>query len=223
MTRTLSLLVFAFSLTSRPCAADRSRFHDGLYLRLAAGPTQLIDPVTVEAPGVEYDGNVTGFGFTFDVALGGSPSPGLVLGGGAFIHAVSRPEVDDMKATIAGAFDLNGDVEFDGMSFTLLGGVIDYYPDPSEGLHLNAALGIALLSMGEGTVRNVAIDPFFQDHGAAGFGALVGVGYEWWVSNTFSLGAMARIAYGAPAGDEDDVEWQHHVWAPAVLFTATMN
>lgn len=129
-----------------------------------------------------------------------------------------------MDATIGGVVDFNGDVEFEGMSFVLVAPFIDYYPSPSQGLHLTGALGLGLLAVGDGTLEGSTYVPF-QDHGSAGLSGMVGVGYELWIANQWSLGALARVTYAAPAGEDDDdeTEWQHHLWLPALLLTATLH
>jgi hypothetical protein len=225
MIRTLiSLSSVALCLSATTGAlAEQAETHDGLYLRLAGGLTHAIDPAEVDAPGFRAEGTLSGTGVTFDIALGGSPMPGLVLGGAAFLHHVPELEADDMEGTVGGVFDLEGDVTFDGQTFTLLAPFVDYYPNPREGFHLLGAVGFGVLSMEEGTPDN-ANSALFQDHGATGPAGLVGVGYEWWLADRWSLGVLGRVTYAAPSGDDDDqTEWQHHLWLPALLCTVTFH
>ena len=187
------------------------------------GLTLAIDPAEVDAPGVQFTGTPTGTGFAFDLAVGGATQNHSWAEGAAFVHYVPSPDADDMQATIGGYFDLNGDVGFDGLSFALLGPFIDYYPNPRQGLHLLGSIGLGILAMGDGTLRNSTYVPF-QDHAGAGVGVLAGLGYEWRVDDKWSLGALARVTYAAPSGEDDDnAAWQHHLWLPALLVTVTMN
>jgi hypothetical protein len=222
--RQLALLALsAVTLAPTLASAEQPRTHDGFYLRLAGGFAIAIDPAEAEWPGVNVEGTLGGTGVAWDIAAGGTPTPGLVLGGGIFGAHVPSPEADDMEATVVIVGDINGDVEFDGMTFALLAPFIDYYPSPREGLHLTAAVGLGLLSVGDGTWEGTTYEPF-QDHGSAGVGALVGVGYEFWLADRWSLGALARVTYAAPAGDDDDqTDWQHHLWLPAGLLTVTWH
>jgi hypothetical protein len=216
------LLNLALLLAARPSEAASER-HDGLYLRLAGGFAGAVDPARVERPGLEVEGTLSGTGIAWDAAVGGTLGSGLVLGGGLFGAAVASPEADDMEATLGGLVDFNGDVEFDGMSFVLVAPFVDYYPSPTEGLHFTGALGLGVLTVGDGTLEGLTYVPF-QDHGSAGLGGMVGVGYELWVANQWSLGALAHVTYAAPAGEDDDqTEWQHHLWVPAVLLSATFH
>ncbi len=203
--------------------AERPRTHDGWFLRAAGGVSMAFDPAAVTAPGVRVEGTPSGTGAAFDLLVGGSPMPGLILGGGGFLTYVPNPRADNMKATVGGFLNLDGDVKFDGATVALLAPFVDYYPDAHGGLHFTAAIGVALLSMGDGTLVNSTYQPF-RNHGAVGAGASGGVGYEWWVGDRWSVGVLGRLAYAAPSGDDNDqTEWQHHLWLPALLITATMN
>ena len=216
----LPLLV---GLTPQSAAADQPKQHDGFYLRLAGGFTSMVDPAQVDAPNVEVDGTVTGNGVALDVALGGTPAAGLVIGGGIFAAHLPSPKADDMDASVAGLFDFNGDVEFDSFNFALLAPFVDYYPSPRSGLHVTGAIGLGWIGGGDGTLQNSSYVPF-QDHAGVGPGFLAGVGYDWWLADQWSLGVAARVTYAAPAGDDDDdTEWQHHLWLPAVLATLTWH
>lgn len=217
----LALACLSCSLLSRRADAEQPNTHDGLFLRFAGGFGLAADPAKVESPGVDVTGTLSGNGFAWDLAVGGTPSPGLVLGGGLFGAHIPGPVADDMKATVGGLVDLGGDVEFESLTFGLLAPFVDYYPSPEKGLHLTAAVGLGLLAVGDGKLQDTTYVPF-QDHGGTGIGALAGVGYEWWVANQWSLGVVAHVTYAAPAGDDDgNTDWQHHLWLPALLVSAT--
>jgi len=182
----------------------------------------MIDPANVEGPGFEAEGTASGSGFAFDALLGGSPAPGFTLGGGVFVHHTPKLEADDMEGTLVNAINLSRDIEFDSATLTLLAPFVNYYPDARGGLNFTGAVGLALLGVGDGTVDNTSY-VLFQDHGSGGLGMLAGVGYDWWVSRGWSLGVQGRVLLAAPSGEDDDVEWQHHVVQPGLMLTATMN
>jgi hypothetical protein len=53
---------------------------------------------------------------------------------------------------------------------------------------------------------------------------MVGVGYEWWVTRTWSVGLLARVVYGSTTGDGPrGVQWSHSTFVPAVLLGATYH
>ena len=54
---------------------------------------------------------------------------------------------------------------------------------------------------------------------------MIGVGYEWWVSEQWSFGILGRVV-GIVAAQEDDtgVRWVHGIGSsPSVLLTATFS
>jgi hypothetical protein len=87
-------------------------------------------------------------------------------------------------------------------------------------LHMPIGLGVAF-------VRGLdAQGTRFNEHNiAVGAGLLIGLGYEWWVSDEWSIGILGRLAgVIATSKDSDDRRWIHAIGsAPSVLFTATYN
>jgi hypothetical protein len=217
----------------KPASAGDARTHDGFYLRLGVGLGYGSDSVKSDPYGVvagpvvatvQVDGTVSGFAGASEVAVGGSLADGFVLGGGLYSVLIFSPETND--ARLNGA-TFNGTVEFDASSFHVLGPFVDYYFDPLAGLHLQGALGYAGLSAGDAHYRaNVLgfpIDVSTPSTGGGGFGFMVGFGDEWWVSDSFSLGVLARLTAGFMSGERNGVTWNHTMFAPAILFAATMN
>jgi hypothetical protein len=97
---------------------------------------------------------------------------------------------------------------------------MDYYFQPNGGLHMPMSLGFAV-------VRGLDAEGgrFNRDSTALGAGLLIGVGYEWWVSDEWSLGILGRLTgIVATSKDDDGRRWVHAIGsAPSVLFTATYN
>ena len=106
----------ASNSTPRVARSDRN-LHDGFYLRLALGGGS-----TSWTRGKHHDEETAPAGL-YDVALGGTIGPGVVLGGGLF----------------------NTVADLDGLyRLTVLAPFVDYYFNPHEGLHMQFALGAAV-------------------------------------------------------------------------------
>jgi hypothetical protein len=193
-------------------AETDGRVHDGFYLRLGTGFGGYNESIRLED--ADEDTTVTGMSNVSEVAIGGAVAPGVILGGGAWTSSVmaSDRHIDGMTPP--------DEVIGGSGNFTLVGPFIDWYFNPRRGLHLQGALGFA-------TVRGWDL-PEAQDNPDAvsfGGGIMVGFGYEWWVSDGWSLGVLGRLA-GVVAAQEDEAEmtWTHAIGtSPSVLFTATLN
>ena len=105
-------------------------------------------------------------------------------------------------------------------SYSVIGPWMDYYFNAHRGLHMPASVGLAV-------VRGLDAEGvrFNRDNTAFGAGFLIGVGYEWWVSDEWSVGVLGRLAgIVATNKDDDGRRWIHAIGsAPSVLFTATYN
>jgi hypothetical protein len=225
----------ALACVAKPASAGDARTHDGLYLRLGAGLGFVSDAVKSDqyAVGVppavftvQVDGTVSGFAGASELALGWSIADGFALGGGLYSAWIFSPKADDAAVNVNGA-RAGTPVEFDASSFHLFGPFVDYYFDPLGGFHLQGGLGYAWLSPGDahfrGNVLGIPYDVSDSSTGGGGFGFMVGIGNEWWVSDGFSLGILGRLTAGFMSGERNNITWNHTAFAPALLFTATMN
>jgi hypothetical protein len=127
------------------------------------------------------------------------------------IRAVNHPKID--VRTDEGT--LEGE-----SGFGLIGPFLDWYPNPSAGFHVVFALGVArgYLEL-ETPLEEVRTD-------GAGFGASLGAGHEWFLSNDFSLGAMVQADYVQITlkGENpvpDSKTWQ--TWSPTLLAAGTFH
>ena len=149
-----------------------------------------------------------------ELTFGGAVRPGVILGGGFFTSSVLSSE-----RTVDGLMPPDEVMTGSG-NFTLVGPFVDWYFDPRRGLHLQAAAGFA-------TVRGWDF-PEAEDNPDAvsvGGGLMLGFGYDWWASEQWSVGILARVI-GIAAVQEDDnaMEWTHGIGtSPSLLFTATYN
>lgn len=194
------------------------RFHDGFYLRLGVGAGYLLSAATAQASdggesaSSSRDGGLLGFTVPVEFAIGGSPTPGVVIGGGAWgLHVpagqytVGRGDYAKTETASYGAM-------------TMLGPFIDVYPAPRFGLHFQAAPGLALVN--PGTSDTLVTSPY----SGVGFGAMGGLGYEGWVSEQWGMGLLARLQFfTASMSNEAGDKYSLLALTPSILMTATLN
>jgi hypothetical protein len=194
----LGLMALALALPSRAEAAPET--HDGFYLQLNAGIGYLSSSAEV------FNTTVTYSGVTLPSALllGGTVGP-VVIGGGFFGDYAFSPSYEIEGG---GAMTPASDVS---MTLVGIGIFADIYPDPKKGLHFQPFVGWGGL---ETTVNGDAggSDP-------TGLVLAVGGGYDWFVSDNWSIGVMGRFAY-APLS-LDDVGYT--TIAPSLLATFTYH
>ena len=169
---------------ARDCASNWIR--GGFYLRFASG----IGDVNVAGTGPKGDASLSGLGSNSLIAIGGSIVRGLVLAGTIQASTVSY--------TFNGGPFVGENVTSNGQSLTasskadasasLLGILVDWYPDPSDGWHVGLSGGLGVTS-----VKNHADDSTMNGTSAAGgvFG-----GYDWAIGPEWSIG-LALVATGA--------------------------
>lgn len=156
--------------------------HDGFYLRASFGYGFLWGGFDVDAPGApELDASGSGIGL--DLLIGGTPSPGFVIGGG-----------------ILGAWSFSVDFESEGADTTrhdlgssLIGVFVDGFPQSAGGWHLGGLVGLATQSLSnDGVVDDTA-----------GFGGAVWTGYDQWVGSDWSVGGLLRFSAARTFGEKD--------------------
>jgi hypothetical protein len=173
-----------------------ARYHDSFYLRMTmgagyVGAHQTFEPLAnvASSPGfptiplVQTELGITSWTTSFDIMAGGTPVPGLVVGGAFIFNAGPQPTVTvgDTSVTSNSSF-----------VFWLPAMFIDVYPNPNQGFHFGAIGGIAAVDWERtGTGSN-----------ASGVGGGAFLGYDAWVGTQWSLGGLIR-ALGASATDTD--------------------
>lgn len=150
-----------------------------------------------------------GGGVGFDLLFGGTPVPGLVIGGGLVGAQVKNPTAEDNNGNSLQLNNLN-------MTFGYLPLFVDVYPMPDNGLNFMAMVGFADLAFSADSGSSATND-------ATGAAYGLGAGYEAWISSQWSLGGMVRGIYaplkyttGGASFDEKTTIWQ-------IMFVATYH
>ena len=187
------------------------RFHDGFYLRLGVGAGYLISKWT---PAGESDSSGGALGFTVPVelAIGGAPAPGFVLGAGSWAIHVPAATYS------AGRGDFEREEDASYGSISMIGPFADIYPAPRAGFHLQVAPCLALVAPG-------GSDTIVSDSlSGAGVGVMAGLGYEGWVADQWGLGVLLRAQFAyVEISDDDDDSYDFLGLMPGLLMTATFN
>lgn len=189
-----SLVLVGLSSLAGVAHAD-PHSHDGFYLGITGG----LGYYHVSG---SNDASISGATIpNIGLMLGTTVTKNLVIGGGAFMDYSSGAEVSQGGQS----------VDFPGAQMVIaLGAFADYYMDPSKGgLHFQGFLGWGGLEETEGTGGS---DP-------TGLTVAAGAGYDLFISDEWSVGGMARIAYGAYSLSGQDAT----TIAPALLGTLTWH
>jgi hypothetical protein len=150
---------------------------------------------------------LSGFAEQFELAIGGTPTPGFVLGGcihSALLSGMDAKPTSSSETVPAGT-----------MWLSLIGPFADFYPDPRGGFHLQGALGPTLFNFSNGSLRNkcsggTCMDVAFPatTYSGTGFGAALGVGLEGYVSRHWNLGGLLRFQYASVLMAPEDTTYE---------------
>jgi hypothetical protein len=178
-------------IRARDCASNWIR--GGFYLRFASG----IGGVNVAGTGPKGDASLSGLGSTSLIAIGGNVVRGLVLAG--------TVQASTISSTFNGGPFVGENVTSNGQSLTasskadasasILGILVDWYPDPADGWHVGLSAGFGATS-----IKNQADDKTMSGTSAAGsfFG-----GYDWAIGPAWSLG-LAIVGSGVTSASLKD-------------------
>lgn len=154
--------------------------HEGFYFRFNVGPGWMyttLDSTTDAVPDVDAHS----FSLGSDLMLGGSPSPGIAVGGGLLTNIGFGADYG-----VAGA---NGTI----LHF-MAGPFFDAFPNDKRGWHLGTMLGFSGLALG-------GASPSSADSAFGGGGAVWG-GYDMWVAPEWSVGFDLRGTGAYMIGDD---------------------
>lgn len=160
--------------------------HDGFYARASVGFGSLSASFDDGAPGND---DLTGSGTTmgFDLLLGGSPSPGIAIGGGLLAQGAFSTELER-----------DGYSEDRSISVVTLGPFIDGFPDSNRGWHFGGLLGVSAVSVEDSSADGVSE--------TMGFGGAAFFGYDFWVAEEWSVGPLLRFSGTLTRDDDGNVD-----------------
>jgi len=173
-------------LSTEPNATPVQRtyhFHEGFYLRASVGFGYYYGSFG-DGNRPNSDFSAHGGTMSLDLLIGGSPSPGVSIGGGLLVDPLFGASFERNDREVG---------SHAGVS-TLIGPFIDAFPDATRGWHLGGLIGLAGQSFqnvnatGDGRQRAVGIG------GAAWFG------YDFWVAPEWAAGPQFR-AMGMTTSD----------------------
>jgi hypothetical protein len=203
------------------------RYHDGFYFRFALGigaghesakadrVLRCLNPEGCTVPERPFEASGGGTTPVTEVAIGYAPWPGIVIGVGAYTATIPGH-------TVTSNNEFTGDYGIRLSQLAIFGLLLDYYPWADGGFHFQASPGVGTYVAGAGTAAPGS--PLAQAHSSAGFGFMLGVGYEWWIADQWSMGLMGRFLYAATSGsDNRGVNWEHTSYAPSVLVGLTFQ
>jgi hypothetical protein len=168
--------------------------HDGFYLRLSAGLGTLhvarsTDQASV-TDGIAFTGSsstVGGASIFTELSVGGTPFKHIVIAGTLLGDNLPAAEVEVASGS---RFDLGS-----ALTFAMLAPTVDVFPNTSGGFHAGGGVGWAIATAS-------ISDPIFDTIGGGGLGATLHVGYDFWVGDDWSFGAMARGVVARIQGEQ---------------------
>jgi len=161
-------------------------FHEGFYLRMSVGFGDYRASFS-DGNHSNQDFSEHGANMALDLLIGGSPSPGVSIGGALLLDPLFGANYDR---------DGQGLGSHGGYS-TLIGPFIDGFPDPVKGWHLGGMLGLAALSF-----ENVN-ETGGKTATAGGLGGAAWFGYDFWVGSEWSIGPQLRLMGMRTSNDQD--------------------
>ena len=184
--------------------------HDGFQFRGTLGGGYLSDSESVEGAGDgAFEATVSGGAALLELYFGGTPVPGLVFGG--FLSGMSAP---GPSAEFGGTtFEADDDTS---LGLGSVGPYVDYYPDPQGGLHVLGTLGYAQVTFDDG-------DGIVDESTSSGFTLGAGIGYDAFVSDEWSLGALGRLGYAWTSHDTAGVTVHDNALMLGISFSVSCH
>ncbi len=192
----LAIALVSFSLPAlaeepQPASGGgKPHMQDGLELTLALGGGYFRDDFE-QTIGIfsSVKGVAQGSSGSGHFGIGYAVKPGLNLGGLVSFDQVVSPNVSVEGVSVSNTDDISVG------TLLLVGPYIDWYFTPGEGWHLMGALGGARITVKDDTGAER------KDVNPAGAGAFVAIGYNFWIGDEWSLGALARFGGATLYGD----------------------
>jgi hypothetical protein len=161
--------------------------HDGFYLRMGIGVGAV---VLGNAGKSEDDTTLSTGGAGIEFGMGGTIGKGFVIGGRVLGVGGQNLQLESPQrsSTVPG-----------GLTYSTLQLFADWYVDPEGGLHIEGALGPVGLSY-DPTVGEDDDSQNDDNETIDGFGGSLGVGWEGWVGEQWSLGGVFRLNWATFSG-----------------------
>ena len=169
MSRSMWLAAAALLVAVSTAAAQRPQTRQGFWI--SGGPAW--GSLDLACSGCETDRES---GLTMLLAMGGTPRPGLLLGG----------QLEGWAKEIGGV----------DLTVGHLSGVVYWYPRPAAGLFLKGGAGIAVYSVDAGPLG---------DEEDSGLGLHAGVGYDIRVGRNLSITPAGCVFWGDFGGGDANV------------------
>lgn len=169
----------SINVRTAPVSAPIQRkyhFHEGFYLRASVGFSDYRASYS-DGNRNDRDFDEHASGMALDLLIGGSPSPGISIGGGILLNPLFGHHYE------RGGVELGSH----GGYATLIGPFVDGFPDPTRGWHVGGMIGIAGQSF-----QNVNATGN-DSHTAAGIGGAAWFGYDFWVADEWGIGPQLRL------------------------------
>jgi len=159
-----------------PPEEETAHTHDGFYFRTGLGFGW--GQVTAKVDDIEA--TYTGSGWLLDLLFGGTIGNTVVIGGGFLIHEIVDPKLEVNSEEFGDATEeLEG-----GLGVVTLGPFVDFFFGPHDGGHIGSMIGAASIGLEDDDAEL-----------SEGWGFSLFGGYDFWVSDEWSLGINGRYMY----------------------------
>ncbi len=162
------------------------RTHDGFYMRLGLGFGY--SRVTSSTDDLEW--TAKGSGLAMDMLFGGTIANMVAIGGGLVFTGMTSPEYEGDSFNEGPVTDDTGSI-----TTSALGPFVDVFFGPNSGGHAGAMFALGGISLNDE-----------NEDSSSGWGLAVFGGYDFWVSDQWSLGVNARYLRVAGTRDFTDLD-----------------
>lgn len=164
-----------------------ARRHDGFYLRLGLGGGALDADFSGGEPKTP-DATANGGAVLLDILVGGTPTRGLVVGGGYQIAVAAEAE-----------FEVGTNYTGKGASLGqgVVGPFVDFFPDDEGGFDIGVLGGMAIVNLTTDKLFGLGTELRHRGFGASGF-----AGYTLWLSDQWSMGLTGRVTWTTTSDTE---------------------
>jgi hypothetical protein len=172
------------ALSPCPCPGPGAYTHNGYYFRYSGGPGYLV----LDGSGPAGNAHLGGVAAATTIAIGGTPSPGLVFAGTITSATLENP---DFTGYPAGAAQ-HGWIA----SRATFGLLVDWFPDEHRGWHVGGTAGLDVLGLSNNAAGITM--------GGFGFAAAALGGYDFWIGPEWSLGILGNLGASSRESLKDD-------------------